>query len=384
MLVTKILHSADVGVKYARRDILQLPQLCPRIDTRPAKIYDQKRRQIGGTSMAHRLQITLSALAFLGAGATLASAQSLALVAKPATTSSTAVASLRTADGQPDLEGYWTNTTVTPLERPKELADKAFFTPEEAAEYAKRQLATPEATGPGTYADVHYNMAQFGLEKSQSKVAANIRTSLITDPPDGHIPPTTPEARQRNAERAAKNKGHEFDGPENRGLAERCIMWGNEGPPMMPVGYNSNLQIVQGPGYVAITQEMIHDVRMIPTDGSPHLPANVRQWMGDSRGHWEGDTLVVDTTNFTDKTAFRGSSANLHVVERFRRVNADTVLYQFTVDDPSTWAHSWSAEIPMTKIQGPIFEYACHEGNYGMRNNLSGARAEEKKQQGGK
>jgi hypothetical protein len=334
--------------------------------------------------MAHRLQITLSALAFLGAGATLASAQSLALAAKPATTSSTAAPSLRTADGQPDLEGYWTNTTVTPLERPKELADKAFFTPEEAAEYAKRQLATPEPTGPGTYADVHYNMAQFGLERSQSKVAANIRTSLITDPPDGHIPPMTPEARQRNADRAAKNKGHEFDGPENRGLAERCIMWGNEGPPMMPVGYNSNLQIVQGPGYVAITQEMIHDVRMIPTDGSPHLPANVREWMGDSRGHWEGDTLVVDTTNFTDKTAFRGSSANLHVVERFRRVNADTVLYQFTVDDPSTWTHAWSAEIPMTKIQGPIFEYACHEGNYGMRNNLSGARADEKKQQSGK
>ncbi len=334
--------------------------------------------------MAHRLQITLSALAFLGAGTLLAPAQSVALAAKPATTSSAAAPSLRTADGHPDLEGYWTNTTVTPLERPKDLAGKEFFTPEEAAEYAKRQLATPEPTGPGTYADVHYNMAQFGLEKGQSKVAANIRTSLITDPPDGHIPPMTPEARQRNADRAAKNKGHEFDGPENRGLAERCIMWGNEGPPMMPVGYNSNLQIVQGPGYVAITQEMIHDVRMIPTDGSPHLPANVRQWMGDSRGHWEGDTLVVDTTNFTDKTAFRGSSANLHVVERFRRVNADTVLYQFTVDDPSTWAHSWSAEIPMTKIQGPIFEYACHEGNYGMRNNLSGARAEEKKQQGGK
>ena len=148
---------------------------------------------------------------------------------------------------------------------------------------------------------------------------------------------------------------------------------------MMPVGYNSNLQIVQGNGYVAIMQEMIHDVRIIPTDGSPHLPATVRQWMGDSRGHWEGDTLVVDTTNFTDRTAFRGSSENLHVVERFRRVDADTVLYQFTVDDPSTWTHSWSAEIPMTKIKGPIFEYACHEGNYGMANNLSGARAEERR-----
>ena len=141
----------------------------------------------------------------------------------------------------------------------------------------------------------------------------------------------------------------------------------NEGPPMLPVGYNSNLQIVQGEGYVAIMQEMIHDVRIIPTDGRPHLPADVHQLMGDSRGHWEGNTLVVDTTNFTDRTAFRGSGENLHVVERFTRTDPDTVLYQFTVDDPTTWAKSWSAEVPMTKIDGPIFEYACHEGNYGMR-----------------
>ncbi len=329
--------------------------------------------------MAHRLQLTLIVTTCVCAGASGAAAQDLALAAKGAAKSATSDAALRTADGHPDLGGYWTNATVTPLERPKDLANKEFFTPEEAAEYAKRQLAVPEATGPGTYADVHYNMAQFGLEKSQSKVAANIRTSLITDPPDGRIPAMTPEARARNAERAARNKGHEFDGPENRSLGERCILWGNEGPPMMPVGYNSNLEIVQGDGYVAILQEMIHDARVIPTDGRPHAPSNIRLWMGDSRGHWEGDTLVVDTTNFTDRTAFRGSSENLHVVERFRRVDPDTILYSFTVDDPSTWTHSWSAEIPMTKIKGPIFEYACHEGNYGMANNLSGARAEEKK-----
>jgi hypothetical protein len=329
--------------------------------------------------MALRTHITLTAFAFLCAGASGAAAQGLSVLAKPAPATSAPAPSLRTPDGQPDLQGYWTNTTVTPLERPKDLADKTFFTPEEAAAYAKRQLAQPEATGPGTYADVHYNMAQFGLERSQSKVATTIRTSLITDPPDGRIPAMTPEARKRIADRAAANKGHEFDGPENRGLAERCIMWGNEGPPMMPIGYNSNLEIVQGPGYVAIMQEMIHDVRIIPTDGSPHVPSNIREWMGDSRGHWEGDTLVVDTTNFTDKTAFRGSSANLHVVERFRRADAGTILYQFTVDDPATWTHSWSAEVPMAKIDGPLFEYACHEGNYGMANNLSGARAEEKK-----
>jgi hypothetical protein len=330
--------------------------------------------------MAHRLPISLAVFSFLCAGATGAWAQALNVAAKPAPAAAAAITSpaLRTSDGQPDLQGFWTNTTVTPLERPKELADKAFFTPAEAAEYAKHQLAEPEPTGPGTYADVHYNMAQFGLEKNQTRVAANIRTSLIVDPPDGRIPALLPEAVQRAAERADKNKGHEFDGPENRTLSERCLLWSNEGPPLLPAGYNSNLQIVQGPGYVAIVYEMIHDVRIIPTDNSPHLPSSVRQWMGDSRGHWEGDTLVVDTTNFTDKTAFRGSSENLHVVERFRRVNADTILYQFTVDDPSTWARSWSAELPMSKIDGPLFEYACHEGNYGMANNLSGARAEEK------
>jgi hypothetical protein len=333
-------------------------------------------------TMAQRLPLALSVVVFLCGGAAGAAVQGVALAAKPArkTAPATATAepSFLTTDGRSDLQGYWTNNTVTPLERPKDLGDKAFFTPEEAAAYAKRQLA-PEATGPGTYGDVHYNMTQFGLEKSQNKVAASIRTSLITDPPDGRIPPMTTEALERNAARAAQNKGHEFDGPENRTLAEQCILWGHEGPPMMPVSYNSNLQIVQGDSYVAILQEMIHNVRMIPTDGSAHLLANVRQWMGDSRGHWEGDTLVVDTTNFTDRSAFHGSGENLHVVERFRRVDANTILYQFTVDDPHTWTRPWSGEISMVKIDGPIFEYACHEGNYGMANNLSGARAEERK-----
>ena len=192
------------------------------------------------------------------------------------------------------------------------------------------------------------------------------------------MPPLLPEAQKRQAARQAANRGHEFDGPENRGLAERCILWGNEGPPMLPQGYNSNLQIVQGKGYVAITQEMIHDTRIIPTDGSPHVDPSVHLLFGDSRGHWEGNTLVVDTTNFTDVTALRGSSEHLHVIEKFTRTDADTVLYQFTAEDPTTWAHSWSGEVPMTKIDGPIFEYACSEGNYGMRNNLSGARAAEK------
>jgi hypothetical protein len=331
--------------------------------------------------MSHRILSSLAAIAavivivFEAPAPAAAQTPTTALFAKE---SAKAFTPARTPDGHPDLQGIYTNSTVTPLERPKDLGAKEFFTPEEADAYAKKVLSQKEVTGPGTYADVHYDMAQFGLERKQSKVAASIRTSLITGP-EGRVPALLPEAQKRQAERAARNKGHEFDGPENRGLAERCIIWGNEGPPMLPVGYNSNLQIVQGPGYVAIMQEMIHDTRIIPTDGRPHAPASVRQLMGDSRGHWEGNTLVVDTTNFTERTAFRGSSENLHVVERFTRVDADTIKYEFTAEDPTTWAKPWSAEVPMTKIDGPIFEYACHEGNYGMRNNLTGARAEEKK-----
>jgi len=284
----------------------------------------------------------------------------------------------RTADGKPDIQGIYSNASVVPLERPKDLGSKEFFTKEEADAYEKAAMSRHEVVAPGTYGDVHYNMQQFGLEKGQTKVAETIRTSLIVGP-EGRVPPLLPAAQAKQAARQAANRGHEFDGPENRGLSERCILWPNEGPPMLPEGYNSNLQIVQGEGYVAIMQETIHDVRIIPTDGRPHLPADVHQLMGDSRGHWEGNTLVVDTTNFTDRTAFRGSGENLHVVERFTRTDADTVKYEFTVSDPSTWEKSWSGEVLMSKIDGPIFEYACTEGNYGMRNNLSGARADEAK-----
>jgi hypothetical protein len=282
----------------------------------------------------------------------------------------------RTPDGHPDLQGFWTNATITPLERPKELGPKEFFSEAEAAENRKGALVpTPTAERSGT--EAHYEFTQFGLDKTQSQVAFSLRTSLIVGP-EGRVPPLTPEAQQRIAERAAKAKGHEFDGPENRGIQENCIVWGNEGPPMLPPGYNSYLQIVQAPGYVAILQEMIHDARIIPLDGRPHLPQNIRGWLGDSRGRWEGDTLVVDTTNFTDKINFRGSRENLHVVERFTRVDDNTIRYAFTVDDPTTWAKSWSAELPLAKDKGPIYEYACHEANYGIANNLKGARAVEK------
>jgi hypothetical protein len=282
----------------------------------------------------------------------------------------------RTPDGRPDLQGIWTNATITPMERPRELGAKEFYTEEEAAEFRKKALVpTPTAQRGGT--EAHYEFTQFGLDRTQAQVAFSLRTSLVVGP-EGRVPPLTPEAQKRAAERAASGKGHEFDGPENRTIQERCLVWGNEGPPMLPPGYNSFLQIVQTPSHVMIMQEMIHDARIIPTDGRPHAPPNLRFWLGDSRGRWEGDMLVVDTTNFTDKTNFRGSRELLHVVERFTRVDDNTIRYQFTVDDPTTWTSAWSAELPLARDKGPIYEYACHEANYGLANNLKGARAVEK------
>jgi hypothetical protein len=309
-----------------------------------------------------------------------ANAQGSSSNAKAAATPSRAA--MVTPDGKPDLEGIWINSSVIPLERPVNLKDKEFYTKEEAAENAKKVLGISSWERLGSQAEVHYNMAQFGQDLSQEKVATTLRTSMIVGP-DGRIPPFTPEAQKRRADLAAKNRGHQFDSAENRPLQERCLMFSTEGPPMLPSAYNNNLQIVQGHGQVAILQELIHSARIIPTsegptDGSPHLPPTIRQWLGDSRGHWEGQTLVVDTTNFTDKTAFRGSTDSLHLVERFTRADADTLLYEFTAEDPATWARPWTAQLLLSKIEGPIFEYACHEGNLGMAHTLSAARMAEK------
>jgi hypothetical protein len=287
----------------------------------------------------------------------------------------------RTPDGQPDLQGFWTNTTYVPLERPKNVT-KAFYTKEEVAEVIKRAAANEaEQTEPGTVADVHYDFTQFGLDRSQSALALNLRTSLIVDPPDGRIPPMTAEGLKRVAERAElrKRMGGPTDAAENQPLSVRCIVMDRIGPPMLAGAYNNNYQIVQVPGFVMILVEMIHDVRIIPLDGRPHLHQNVRQWTGSYRGRWEGDTLVVESKNFNGKNPFQGSSENLRLVERFTRVDEHTLRYQFTVDDPSTWTRSWSAEVPWAKTIGPLFEHACHEGNYGLANILAGARAEEKR-----
>jgi hypothetical protein len=287
----------------------------------------------------------------------------------------------RTPDGQPDLQGFWTNTTFTPLERPKDVT-KEFYTEEEAiAAVKKLAAAEAEQTEPGTIADVHYDFTQFGLDRSQGGGALNLRTSLIVDPPNGRLPPQSEEGQKRAAERAAARKrmGAPTDAVQNQSLSVRCIIMDRAGPPMIPGAYNNNYQIVQTPGYVMILVEMIHHVRIIPLDGRPQLPENVRQWMGSPRGRWEGETLVVESTNFTDKTAYQGSSPNMRLTERFTRVDENTLLYKYTVDDPATWTRPWSAELPMNKTIGPLFEHACHEANYGLYNTLAGARAEEKR-----
>ena len=319
----------------------------------------------------------------------------LLLIETVASAQSRAYRAPRTPDGQPDLQGFWTNSTYTPLERPDGVT-KALYTPEEAEAAIKQAIRRESAqTEPGTVADVHYDFSQFGLDRSQSTFVRNLRTSLIVDPPDGKIPPVTAEGKRRLAQRAeeAKKLGGRWDSAESNQLDDRCLMMAGPGPPMMDAGYNSNYQIVQAPGHVMILTEMIHDVRIVPLDpstssGSPRAPSKgdgrmlvdpkIRQWMGVSRGRWEGETLVVETTNFNGKNPFRGSTENLKVIERFTRVAEDTIEYKFTIDDPSMWTRPWSADAAMKKTVGPIFEHACHEGNLGLYNTLVGARLEEK------
>ena len=290
----------------------------------------------------------------------------------------------RTPDGQPDLQGIWSNATLTPLERPRELAGKQFFTEKEAAEYEKKILEHNDADRRDTQnaeADIALAYNQFWYDRG-TKIVPTRRTSLIIDPPDGRIPPLTPEAQKREAARAEAARGRgPADSWEDRNLAERCL---TRGAPKLPGGYNNNFMILQGPGYVAILQEMIHEVRVIPLDGRPHVSPGVRQWLGDSRGHWEGNTLVVDTTNFRDEVRANLyyccgiAGANLHLIERFTRLDNDTIDYQYTVDDPTTYTRPWTVALPMWRNPGPLYEYACHEANYAMTGILAGARAEEK------
>jgi len=285
----------------------------------------------------------------------------------------------RTPHGHPDLQGIWSNAVITPLERPPEFADRAFLTEDEAREYERQRL---EATNRDRRqadldADIRLAYNDFWWD-SGTNVVATRRTSLIIDPPDGRIPPLTAAARQR-VESEPNRRGIEFtDGPEDRPLMERCIHFGSAGPPMMPSAYNNNYHLVQTKDYVLIVNEMIHEARIIPLYDKPQLPQHARQWLGSSRGHWEGDSLVIETTNFTDQISFRGSSENMHLTERFTRIADNILLYEFTVTDPDAFTRPWTAQIPSVKVDGLMYEYACHEGNKGMLGILSGARAAER------
>jgi hypothetical protein len=287
----------------------------------------------------------------------------------------------RTPDGKPDLQGIWTDGTVTPLERPKSLGAKEFYTDQEYAKLAERlsrgDVGEEAEIGAARPQAVRFDLELYGFDIKKSRFASNQRTSLIVGP-EGRVPPMLAEARDRNAARAAMNKGHEFDSYENRPLSERCILMNQERIPMIPGANDNNLlEIVQGPGYVALLHEIDHSTRVIPTDGRPHVAQNIRLYQGDSVGHWEGNTLVVDTTNFTNRTAFRGSGEKLHLVERFTRTGEGALTYRFTVEDPATWDKPWTAEVPWVKTEGPVYEWACHEGNSMISTILRGARVTE-------
>jgi len=278
----------------------------------------------------------------------------------------------RTPDGRPDLQGTWDFAQLTPLERPSEFANKDSVTEEEAEEFAQRRIETSnkDRRDGGAAADVERAYNDFWWDFG-TRIAK--QPSLVVDPPDGRIPALTTDARERNANRRTL-----YDNPEERPFAERCILGFNSGPPMVPSAYNNNMQLVQTPRHIVILNEMIHSARIVDMSGRPHMPSSMRFLTGDSIGHWEKDTLVVDTTNFSKERAFRGASANMHLVEKFTRVDGDTLRYEFTVDDPSTWTRSWTASVPMTRSTELIYEYACHEANYALEGVLKGARFQEK------
>jgi hypothetical protein len=307
------------------------------------------------------------------------------LVAWPVTAQTKSVPA-RTPDGKPNLAGIYSFSTITPLQRPDALAGKTTLNDEEASAFEasenkrlNRDLFDPEKGQPSAgYAPraqggvLSYN--EFWYERG-SRLTGDKRTSLIVDPPSGTIPLTDAARRRVAAMRQLSDSGL-GDSYADRPLADRCLQGFNSGPPMTPGAYNNNVQIVQSPGVVVILNEMVHNARIIPTDGRPHT--KLRQWSGDSRGHWEGDTLVVETINFRRETSLQGSTADTHVVERFTRIDADTLKYEFTVSDPGSYSQPWTAMVPLARIPGPIFEYACHEGNYALPNILAGARAQEK------
>jgi hypothetical protein len=329
-------------------------------------------------------------IGLLAAGFALAAGVATVVARTGASTAPGAWVLERTPEGRPDFQGVWANNTVTPLQRPKQWENKTRLTDAEVADLQKfaaqivdndgdaqfgdglilavlNRIANPKSYDPGTG---NYN--QFWLVDRDWH---DRRTALIVEPPDGKLPPMTPEGQKRRAAELEHRKVHAFEDPEVFSLGERCV---NFGVPRLQAGYNSYLQIVQSPGYVTIMSEMAHDARIIPLDGRPHLDDRIRVWNGDSRGRWAGDTLVIDTTNFSPKSDFMGSHEQLHLTEKLTRASADILNYEFTVDDPTMWTAPWTAMIPLRLKRELIFEYACHEGNVAMPNMLRGHRYEER------
>ena len=318
--------------------------------------------------MKHRVFVSLGVLA--------ATAATAALTASPARAQDVP----QTAWGTPNLQGVWDFRTITPLQRPERLGDRQFLTQEEAATLEQEAisrderllLAAARRTEAGGSVGAYNN---FWMDRGTRTIDTR-RTSLIVDPPNGRIPPLTAAGQARADARRAHRAEHPADSWLDRSTFDRCILGFNTGPPMTPGGYNQNMQVFQTEDTVVILNEMVHDSRIIPIDGSARN--GIKSWTGESRGHWEGDTLVIETVNLTDKTRWRGSSETMALVERLTRQDNDTLVYEFTVTDPDTWTQPWSAEIPMRRGEEPLYEYACHEGNYSMEGILSGARADER------
>ena len=292
----------------------------------------------------------------------------------------------RTPDGKPDLHGYWISTSFTPLERPAQYNGREFLTAVEAAEVQKAGLQRRTQADPAGAGEPHYDSTAFGLTPSQQGFVPNNRTSLVVDPPDGRVPPLTPEARAKqrglgdndNIEGGPGGGVVHADNARDLGVLTNCLSMSG-GPPILPGGYNNGVYILQNPETVVLQAEYGTELRIIPLDARPHAGANIRQWHGDGRGHWEGDTLVVETTNFRPEATFRNANPKtLKITERFKRVAADRIEYSFTVDDPSTWTKPWTAIVPLQATQGPFFEYACSESNMDVVNIMAGVRAAER------
>jgi hypothetical protein len=285
----------------------------------------------------------------------------------------------RTSWGDPSIQGIYTNNTNVPYERPVELGAKSLYT---AEEYEKRRNAPAVVELTTVVTDVHYQTSDFGLDPEQSQMVTNPRTSLLSLPANGRMPPLRAEAKQRSDAARAVQLAHAYDSAQTRPLQERCLVWTHEGPPLRPVGYNTLVQIAQSRGYVVLMTEMVHDARVIPIAKARPDFGGLKRWQGNSWGRWEADTLVIETTGFSDRVNPRGSNVPMgpagKVIERITPTGPGSVRYEFTVSDPSLWDEAWGGEFPMETVAGPVFEYACHEGNYGLPNTLRGVREEEK------